>query len=92
MIISDGIYAMLLVHSHFKGFTKKEIIDMLKNQERYISAYGSRNNKKPEVILTLVVNNRKEVDELVEKTFKAGAKHANDPMGYGYIWEKFSRS
>ena len=86
MIITEDIYAMLLVHPFFKTFTKKEICDTTKNIE---------------AIIALSADNREAVDDLVDKALAAGAiepKPISD-MGFmytrsfedpdGHLWEIF---
>ena len=87
MVIGRNMYAMLLVEKFFKGFIKKK---------------GLVNAKKAaEVITALQVGSRSEVDKLVKKAVRAGAK-ANKPYEYGswmygcslqdldgHIWEFF---
>ena len=87
MVIGKNMYAMLLVEKFFKGFLKKK---------------GMVNAKKAsEVITALQVGSRKEVDALIGKAKKAGAK-VNKPYDYGgwmygcslqdldgHIWEFF---
>ena len=56
MIISDNIFAMLLVEEHFKSFTEKEIAD------------STRSN---EAILALSVDSKEKVIEIVNKALEA---------------------
>ncbi|RFU62239.1 VOC family protein [Bacillus sp. V59.32b] len=71
MIISENIFAMLLVEDFFKTFTKKEISDATKSTE---------------VILALSAESREEVDEIVNKALAAGGKVSNDPMDHGFMY------
>ncbi|WP_276373466.1 VOC family protein [Chryseolinea sp. H1M3-3] len=71
LVISDTIYAMLLTEPFFKTFTKKEITDA---------------SKATEVIIAISVESKKEVDELVNKAFKAGGARSNDPQDYGWMY------
>lgn len=86
MIISDTIYAMLLVEPFFKTFTQKAVCDTSKDIES---------------IIALSCESRAAVDELAQKAEDAGAtipKPAND-MGFmytrsfedpdGHLWEVF---
>jgi len=52
MIISEDIYAMLLVEPFFKTFTKKDIVDAKKTTE---------------VLLALSVESKDEVNQMLEK-------------------------
>ncbi|NBA84608.1 glyoxalase/bleomycin resistance/extradiol dioxygenase family protein [Emticicia sp. CRIBPO] len=73
MIISDTIFAMLLVEPYFMGFTKKEIPDT---------------SKTAEVTLALSRESRADVDSIVNMAIKAGGKAHNEPndMGFMYSW------
>ncbi|MGD6833754.1 VOC family protein [Sutcliffiella halmapala] len=71
MVISDSIFAMLLVEDYFKSFTKKDISDTSKSSE---------------VIIALTANSREEVDEIVNKAFDAGGKPSNDPQDHGFMY------
>ena len=87
MAIGKNMYAMLLVEKFFRGFLKKKgLVDA---------------KKASEVITALQVASKSEVDKLVKKAVKAGAK-ANKPYEYGswmygcslqdldgHIWEFF---
>jgi predicted lactoylglutathione lyase len=86
MIISDDIYVMLLVEPFFRSFTNKDIPDTAKTSG---------------VILTLALNSKDEVDDLMRKCISAGGKDVSrgqetdfmylksfeDPDGH--IWEIF---
>jgi predicted lactoylglutathione lyase len=86
MVISDTIYVMLLVEKFFKTFTKKEVSD---------------SSKTTEAILSLNLDSREKVDELVDKAMQAGAKPSvkleEMPGMYGrnfedldgHLWEVF---
>ncbi|MGE8079614.1 VOC family protein [Peribacillus loiseleuriae] len=72
MVISDHIFVMLLVEDYFKGFTKKEIPDATKSSE---------------VILTLSVESKGKVDELVDRALAAGGKASSDPVDHGFMYQ-----
>ena len=57
MVISEDIFAMLLVEPFFQGFTKKPIADA---------------TKATEVLVCLSCESRAEVDDLVRKALAAG--------------------
>lgn len=59
MIISDDIFAMLLVDKFFKTFTKKQISDTANSTE---------------VILAISVQSKDKVDEMMASATKAGGK------------------
>ncbi|OIK10331.1 extradiol dioxygenase [Bacillus sp. MUM 116] len=73
MIISENIFAMIMIEERFKGFTKKEIVDTT------ISA---------EAIFSLSAESRVQVDEMVNKALSSGGKSFSDPQDHGfmYIW------
>jgi len=73
MIISESIFAMLSVEKFFKTFTKKEIVDASISTEVFIS---------------LSVDSKEEVDDIVNKALAAGGKTPNEPddRGFMYSW------
>jgi len=73
MIISDNIYSMLIVKKMFKTFTKKEISDAKKSTE---------------VLISLQLENRKKVDELVKKAITAGGKSYLPTQDHGWMYTK----
>ncbi|RED59197.1 VOC family protein [Cohnella lupini] len=73
MVISDKIYAMLLVEDYFKSFTKSGISD---------TSTGN------EVIVALSAESRAQVDEIVDRAFAAGAQHYNDPADHGFMYTR----
>ncbi|MEO7531259.1 MAG: VOC family protein [Sediminibacterium sp.] len=73
MIISENIYAMLLVEPFFKTFTKKEICDTSKNIE---------------AIIALSAESRKAVDELANKAMEAGAMESKPPSDEGFMYTR----
>jgi predicted lactoylglutathione lyase len=73
LVISDRIYFMLLLEKFFNSFTPKSIIDT---------------QTEVEVINCLMVDSRMEVDELVDKAFKAGAKKSRDPEDLGFMYSR----
>ncbi len=86
LVISPDIYAMLLNHKKFKGFTKREIPDP---------------QKASEVILTISVDSKDQVDQLLEKVLLTGGREPSEPDVYdfmygrsfedpdGHLWEVF---
>jgi predicted lactoylglutathione lyase len=84
LVISDDIYAMLLVEPFFKSFTSKDIVDATKSTE---------------VILALGVDSRQQVDDLADKALAAGGLpgHFTSDDGFmygrsfqdldGHLWE-----
>lgn len=72
MIISEDIYAMLLVEEFFKTFTKKDIADA---------------SKTTEVITCLSAESRQDVDDLVKKAAEAGGTIHKEPQDHGFMYE-----
>ena len=71
MVISEDNYAMLLVESFFKTFTKKEIVDAKKSTE---------------VLIALSAENKEKVDEMLGKALAAGAKEPRAPQDHGFMY------
>lgn len=71
MIISENIFALLMVEDRFKGFTNKKITDTT------VSA---------EAILCLSADNREQVDQLVNKALAYGGKPYSDPQDHGFMY------
>lgn len=73
MIISDNIYALIMIEERFKGFSKKEIVDTTTSSE---------------AIFCLSAESRDQVDELVNKALSSGGKSYSDHQDHGfmYIW------
>jgi predicted lactoylglutathione lyase len=71
MVISDTIYAMLLVKPFFKTFIDTEIADATKTTE---------------VLTCLSCDSRAEVDELVKKAVAAGGKPHRRPQDHGFMY------
>lgn len=72
MIISEDIYAMLLTHAKFQGFTPKAICDATKSSE---------------VLICLSCESRAHVDELVGKAVAAGGTTYAEPKDYGFMYQ-----
>ncbi|CAM3991180.1 glyoxalase [Corallococcus sp. ZKHCc1 1396] len=72
MIISEDIYAMLLVKDFFKTFTTKEVADA---------------TKVTETIIALTADSRAAVDALMEKALAAGAKELKS-MDQGFMYQR----
>lgn len=86
MVISEDIYAMLLIEERFLNFTNKKISDAFTTTE---------------VLISLTCESREEVDEMVAKALTAGGSAPNPKQEYdfmyahgfqdldGHIWEVF---
>jgi predicted lactoylglutathione lyase len=70
MVISEDIYAMLLVEPFFQTFTKKPVSD----------------GRSTEVLVCLSCDSRDEVDALVRKAVAAGATTPNAPQDHGFMY------
>jgi predicted lactoylglutathione lyase len=70
MVISDDIFAMLLVEPYFKTFTNKEVSDAKKSTE---------------VILALSCESRDQVNEMVTKATNAGGTIIREAQDYGWM-------
>jgi len=71
MVINETIYAMLIVESFFKTFTKKPISDATKSTE---------------VLNALSFESRAEVDELADKALNSGGSPNTDPQDHGWMY------
>jgi len=72
MIVSENIFVMLLVEKFFKTFTHKEICDATSSTE---------------VIVSLSVDSRESVDEMIRKAVAAGATTPNEAKDYGFMYQ-----
>jgi uncharacterized protein len=68
MILGKNMYAMLLKEEFFKTFTVKEISDA---------------HKKTEVLVSLQMKNREEVNDFLKRAIDAGGSTYLKPMDYG---------
>ena len=71
MVISEDIFAMLLVEPFFQTFTRKAIVDARKSTE---------------VLVCLSCESRAEVDELVRKALAAGGTTPNAAQDHGFMY------
>ncbi|HSB84426.1 MAG TPA: VOC family protein [Nitrosarchaeum sp.] len=71
MVISEENYAMLLVESFFKTFTKKEIVNAKTGTE---------------VLVALSAESKAKVDEMLTKALAAGAKETREPQDHGFMY------
>lgn len=71
IVISDTIYAMLLVEPFFQTFTKKPISDAKASTE---------------VLLCLSCDSREQVDTLVAKALQAGGTTPMDKQDHGFMY------
>jgi predicted lactoylglutathione lyase len=71
MVISDDIYAMLLVEPFFQTFTPKSIADAKATTE---------------VLVALSMESRDEVNRIVEAAFAAGGHPVREPQDHGFMY------
>jgi len=71
LVISEEIYAMLILPEFFKRFTRKDIVDATRGTE---------------VIIALSAESREAVDELLKKAIAAGGKQTRDTEDYGWMY------
>ncbi|GAB2819229.1 VOC family protein [Streptomyces daliensis] len=71
LVISEDIYAMLLVEPFFQSFTQKEVADATKSTE---------------AILCLGVESRERVDDLVDKALASGGSASNETQDHGFMY------
>ncbi|MDM5297325.1 VOC family protein [Bacillus pumilus] len=86
LVINDTFTVMLLAQKHFQSISEKQIVDA---------------RQASEMILSLQVNTREEVDELVEKAIAAGGSPFKEKQDHelmygwsfqdldGHLWEVF---
>ena len=74
MIVSDGIFVMLLVEPFFGGFTGGKPI--------------SDATRQTEVLLALQLDSRAEVDALVASAVGAGASVTQPPRDLGFMYQQ----
>ena len=73
MVISDTIFAMLLVEPFFKGFIDKELVDATKSTE---------------VLIALSADSRADVDTLVNKAVAAGGTEPRGAQDHGFMYTR----
>jgi len=73
LIIGPNINVMLLVEEFYKTFTDKEICNT---------------DTSSEVLISISVETREKVDEMIEKAVKAGGTDYNRANDYGWMYQK----
>jgi predicted lactoylglutathione lyase len=71
LVISDDIFAMLLVEPFFKTFITKELADA---------------SATTEVLVGLSADSREQVDELVDRALASGGKPSREPQDHGFMY------
>lgn len=86
MVVSENIFVMLLVEKFYKGFTVKEVCNTATHSE---------------VILSIQLSSKQEVDGFMAKVLSAGGIEPREPQVYdfmygrsfqdcdGHLWEVF---
>ncbi len=72
MIVSEGIYVMLLTQAKFKEFTPKKICDATKSTE---------------VLVCLSCESRAQVNDMVGKAVSAGGTTYAESKDYGFMYQ-----
>lgn len=73
MIISETIYAMLLVEARFTELSSRPVID---------TADGS------EVLIALSYDSREEVDDLCDRALAAGGTESHPAQDHGFMYQR----
>jgi len=73
IVIDENIFVMILVEEFYKTFTNKQICD---------SATTS------EVLISISLDSRKQVDEMFEKAVKAGGTDYIEGKDYGWMYQR----
>ena len=73
MVITDGIYAMLMTEPFFKSFIDKPMVQAREANE---------------VIICLSCESREEVDSLVAKAVAAGGRTPHPPEDLGFMYDQ----
>ena len=71
LILGKNIFAMLMTEKTMKRFTKKKVINTRKNME---------------VINSLFLGSRREVDQMMKKVKAAGGKETRKADDYGWMY------
>ncbi|MFS3912688.1 VOC family protein [Bacillus australimaris] len=71
LVIDDTINVMLLSHKHFQTISEKQLVDA---------------REASEVIISMRVDSRKEVDELVEQAIAAGGAPFKEKQDHGFMY------
>jgi predicted lactoylglutathione lyase len=73
VIDEDHIYVMLVEHDYYMSITEREIAD---------TAVAS------EVMITLTVKERDDVEALMQRVIDAGGARAKEPEDFGYLYRR----
>jgi uncharacterized protein len=72
IVISDNIFAMLLTEAYFQTFTKKHVYDAKTSTE---------------VLITLNIDSKEELQQLVQKAKESGAVIDSEPQDHGWMYQ-----
>ena len=73
LIIGENINAMLLVEEFYKTFTNKQICNAATTSE---------------VLISISIETREEVDAMIEKAVKAGGSEYMETRDYGWMYQR----
>lgn len=73
LIIGENINAMLLVEEFYKTFTNKQICNATTTSE---------------VLISISIETREKVDEMIEKAVKAGGSEYMETRDYGWMYQR----
>ena len=73
LIIGENINVMLLVEEFYKTFTDKKICNTATSSE---------------VIISISVESREQVDEMIEKVVKTGESEYKEAKDYGWMYQR----
>ncbi len=73
MIVNEHIQVMLLTKPFFAGFTTKPVADATQTTQ---------------VLLSMSVGSREQVDALLSKAIAAGGKEENPAKDYGFMYQR----
>ena len=73
LVIDENIFVMLLVEEFYQTFTKKQICDTATSSE---------------VLISISLDSRVQVDEMIEKAIKAGGVDYIPAKDYGWMYQR----
>jgi predicted lactoylglutathione lyase len=73
MIIGDKSFSMLITEEFYKTFTHKTICDASKSSE---------------VLISISIENREKVDEMIAKVVKTGGSEYMETKDYGWMYHR----
>lgn len=73
VVISENIYVMILVKEFYQTFTEKQICDSTTTSE---------------VLISLSMESREKVDEIINKAVQAGGTDYQEAKDYGWMYQR----